>query len=77
MGTRGPRVPVAVLLPATAMVEAGHLRTCLGASKALLTLWRRAHAFPATFRDHDGRWYSLTDDVAKWCERHGVTVRRV
>lgn len=74
--TQGPRLPGMVTLPTSPTLSAAHLRHCLGTSKALLHLWRRKYLFPDSFRVGRER-VSLTDDVARWCERHGARVIRL
>lgn len=67
-------LPETVTLPKTVMIDAPHLRTVLGASRAVICLWRRHAGFPVSHREGRGAW-TLCDDVARWCEKHGSTVR--
>ena len=73
---RPTSVPNVVALPKAAMIDAAHLRIALGASRALICLWRRQAAFPASYREGLRTW-TLTDDVRRWCENHGSRVVRL
>ena len=69
-------VPHRVVLPATPLIAAWHLRQALGASKAKLHLWRRDQGFPPFHRD--GRdYFTATDAVQRWLEARGVKVTRI
>lgn len=72
----GPRLPARVLLPDQPMMPAWHLRTVLGASKQVLSLWRKRLGFPPTHHD-GGQWYTSTAAVAEWLRGRNVEVKVV
>ena len=69
-------LPKTVMLPKAAMIDAPHLRTVLGASRAVICLWRRYAGFPVSHREGRRAW-TLCDDVARWCQNHGSKVVRL
>lgn len=69
-------LPGVVHLPPDApLMSAGHVQASLGASRALLSLWRRERGFPPSHRSRGGT-YTFTDDVKAWCLAHGVQVKQ-
>lgn len=68
-------LPSLVVLPEAPMINAAHLRLALRVSKAVLCLWRRHAGFPNSYRVGRTAW-TLCEDVAGWCERHGAKVTR-
>jgi hypothetical protein len=73
---RPDSLPTTVTLPRTAMIDAPHLRTVLGVSRAVLCHWRRLSDFPVSHREGRRAW-TFCDDVRRWCERYGSTVIRL
>lgn len=78
MTRHGPRaLPATVYLPAgAAMLDAQHVRVALGASRAVLSLWRRKYGLPVAHRDGRGTW-TFTADLAAWLRRHNVELRMI
>lgn len=69
------RLPGAVTLPAAPFTGAAELRTALGASRAVISLWRRNHQFPGfTRQGHD--CLVSTAEMVSWLEARGVRVTR-
>ena len=69
-------LPKSVTLPKAAMIDAPHLQTVLGASRAVICLWRHHSGFPVSHREGRCAW-TFCDDVAQWCENHGSKVVRL
>ena len=75
MNRPGLRLPSRVTLPAAPMLPGWHVRNALSASKQVISLWRKNHAFPAYYREGK-EFFTSTDAIAEWLEARGVKVVR-
>lgn len=70
-------LPRVVTLPLAPTIEMTHLRIAMnGASRSLISLWRKDRGFPVSWQEAEKTWISSTDAVADWLQCLGVTVRR-
>lgn len=75
MNRPGLRLSSRVTLPTAPMLPGWHVRSAVGASKQVISLWRKRQGFPPFHRE--GReFYTSTDAIAEWLEARGVKVKR-
>lgn len=71
------KLPATITLPNDCVVELQHLLAQFGGvSRQCVHTWRKRCGFPRSFRDGCKAWF-VTEDVAAWLIRRGVTVRRI